>query len=102
MIPIQLCVRTILESLMSDHIDFKVSQTVGFKIDFVGMSHKGFVEGYFSDAMSVISRVQLGLVLGPLLFAININNLVDKVVNVVSKFVEDTKLVASLTVSKGI
>ena len=50
------------------------------------------VEGCFSDWKPVTRGVPQGLVLGPLLFVIYINDLDVNVQGMVRKFVDDTKL----------
>ena len=53
---------------------------------------KVLINGSFSDLMEVLSGVLQGSVLGPLLFLLFVNDLLDWIISSMIMFADDTKL----------
>jgi ribonuclease P/MRP protein subunit RPP40 len=58
------------------------------------------VREYVSLWLTVLSGVPQGSVLGPLLFLIFVNDLIDELVNVAKLYADDTKLLSKVVNSK--
>lgn len=66
-----------------------------------GHTQKVAVNGFYSDWQPVTSAVPPGLLLGPTLFSISINNLDDQIDITHTKFADDSKLGGEVDTSEG-
>jgi len=87
--------RRLLAKLQSHRIDGKVVRWAASWL--TGRKQRVCIYGSSSHWADVLSGIQQGSVLGPLLFLIFINDLEDDIMNVILKFADDIKILRKVT-----